>query len=87
MSFDFNRAIKKELNIGLKERNYRFIGGSALLLISVFLGNIFVLILGGILVATAFMRWCPVYSGLSRSSVDPNEPTPACSSGGEGHSH
>ena len=85
MHFDFKRALKKELNIGLKEQKIRYAAGSALLLISVFLGNIPLLLLGSVLVATAFSRWCPVYSGLNRSSVDPNEPPPACCD--HGHSH
>ena len=83
MNFDFKRALKKELNVGLKEQKIRFAAGSALLLLSVFLGNIPLLVLGAILVYTGFSRWCPVNSGLSRSSVDPNEPPAACC----GHDH
>lgn len=83
MSFDFKRALQKEVNVGLKERKIRYAAGSALLLASVFLGNIPLLVLGGVLVATAFTRWCPAYSGLNRSSVDPNEPPAACC----GHDH
>lgn len=87
MSFDFKRALVKELNVGLKEQKIRYAAGSALLLLSVFLGNIPLLVLGAILVYTAFSRWCPAYSGLSRSSVDPNEPPPAACCGGHGHDH
>ncbi len=83
MSFDFKRALKREVNIGLKERKIRFGAGSAVLLASVFLGNIPLLLLGGILVATAFMRWCPAYSGLGKSTVDPNEPPPSACCGHE----
>lgn len=85
MSFDFKRALKKEVNIGLKEQKIRYWGGSALLLASVFLGNIPLLLLGGFVVYTAFSRWCPSYSGLSKSTVDPNEPPAACC--GHGHEH
>lgn len=83
MSFDFKRALKKECNIGLKEQKIRYAAGSAMLLLSVFLGNIPLLLLGSVSVATAFSRWCPAYSGLNRSSVDPNEPPPTCC----GHGH
>ena len=83
MSFDIKRALHKEVNIGLKERQMRYWAGSALLLISVFLGNIALLFLGGFVVYTAFSRWCPAYSGLNKSTVDPNEPPAACC----GHSH
>ncbi len=85
MSFDFKRALQREVNIGLKERKLRYGVGSALLLISVFWGNIPLLLIGSILVVTAFTRWCPVYSGLGRSTVDPNEPPAACHGHGHGH--
>jgi hypothetical protein len=81
MNFDFKRALKKEVNIGLKEQKIRYWVGSALLVISVFLGNIFLLVLGSILLATGFSRWCPAYSGLNRSTVDPNEPPQAANFG------
>ena len=87
MSFDFKRALKKELNIGLKEQKIRYAAGSALLLISVFLGNIPLLFLGALLVYTGFSRWCPAYSGLGKSTVDPNEPPPSACCGGQGHDH
>lgn len=86
MSFDFKRALKREVNVGLKEQKIRFGAGSALLLASVFLGNIPLLLLGAILIATGFSRWCPAYSGLSRSTVDPNEPPPSDCCGHE-HGH
>jgi len=73
--------LKRELNVGLKEQKIRYRVGSGLLLASVFMGNIPLLVLGGLLVATAFMRWCPAYSGMSRSTVDPTEPA----SGRTGH--
>ncbi len=85
MSFDFKRALQQEVNVGLKERKLRYAVGSALLLVSVFLGNIPLLLIGSILVTTAFTRWCPVYSGLGKSTVDPNEPPATCC--GHGHEH
>lgn len=85
MNFDFKRALIKEVNIGLKEQKIRYAAGSALLLLSVFLGNIPVLLLGALLVYTGFSRWCPAYSGLNKTTVDPNEPPPACC--GHGHEH
>jgi len=87
MNFDFKRALQKELNVGLKEQKIRYAAGSGLLILSIFLGNIPVLVLGAILVYTGFSRWCPAYSGLNKSSVDPNEPPPAACCGGHGHEH
>jgi uncharacterized membrane protein YidH (DUF202 family) len=86
MNFDFKKALQKELNVGLKEQKYRYGGGAAALALSVFTGNIFLLVIGIVLVATAFMRWCPAYSGMGRSTVDPNEPAPT-SEGSQGGQH
>lgn len=83
MNFDFKRMLKRELNVGLKDQKIRYGAGSGLLLASVFLGNIPLLVLGAILVASAFLRWCPAYSGMGKSTVDPNEPAPT--PGGHGH--
>jgi hypothetical protein len=85
MSFDFKRMLKKEVNVGLKEQKIRYGAGCAVLLLSVVLGNVPLLLLGAVLIATAFMRWCPAYSAMNRSSVDPNEPPPASGEGEAGH--
>lgn len=87
MKFDFKRAIQKEVNVGLQEQKLRYAAGSALLVLSVFMGNIPVLVLGAVLVATGFSRWCPAYSGLSKSTVDPNEPVVEKTCCGHHHSH
>lgn len=70
MTFDIKKALVRELNVGIKDRNIRYGIGAAALLLSVFLGDIFLLVIGSTLVATAYLRWCPVYSGLSRSTAD-----------------
>lgn len=76
MNFDIKRALVRELNVGIKDRNIRYGAGAAALLLSVFLGNIVLLLIGGMLVATATLRWCPAYSGLSKSTVETNESQP-----------
>ena len=86
MSFDFKRALHKEVNVGLKEQKIRYWAGSAALLLSLFIVQIPLLFIGGILIYTAFTRWCPAYSGLNKTTVDPNEPPPVLSSG-HGHEH
>jgi len=85
MSFDFKRALQKEVNVGLKEQKVRYGAGAAALVLSIFTGNIFLLLVGIVLAATGFMRWCPAYSGLNKSTVDPNEPAPTSSGGDGGH--
>jgi hypothetical protein len=47
-----------------------------MLLLSVFLANIPLLLIGIVLVATAKLQWCPVYSGLGKSSVEPGDEPP-----------
>lgn len=83
MSFDFKRMLKPELNVGLKDQKTRYGVGIALLLVSVFLANIPLLLVGGVLVGTAKMRWCPAYSGMGKSTVLPGEESAAsgCCSG------
>ena len=85
MSFDFKRTLKPELNVGLQDQKVRYGVGIGALLVSVFLANIPLLIIGGVLVGSAKLRWCPVYSGMCKSTVQPGEeaPTAGCC----GHQH
>lgn len=76
MSFDYKKALKREFNVGAKEQKTRFGVGIALLVLSVFLANIPMLLIGVLLVATAKMQWCPVYSGIGKSSVQPGDEPP-----------
>ena len=76
MSFDLKRAMRREFNVGGKEQRLRYGAGIAMLLVSVFLANIPLLLIGVVRVVTAKLQWCPVYSGLGKSSVDPGEPPP-----------
>ena len=76
MSFDLKRAMRREFNVGGKEQRLRYGAGIAMLLVSVFLANIPLLLIGVVLVVTAKLQWCPVYSGLGKSSVDPGETPP-----------
>lgn len=88
MSFDFKKMLNKEVNVGLKEQKIRYGAGAALILLSVVMGNILILLVGVVLVATGFMRWCPAYSGMGKSTVEPNEPPPApAAPQGEGEEH
>jgi hypothetical protein len=84
VNFDFKKMLNRELNVGLKDQKIRYGVGCVSLLASVFLGNIPMLLLGGVLVTSAYLRWCPAYSGLGKSTVDPNEPASSgCSHVGE----
>lgn len=68
MAFDFKRALKFEKNVGTKEQKKRYALGYVALLISVFTASVPLLLLGGILVGTAKMTWCPLWSGLSKNT-------------------
>lgn len=85
MAFDYKRMMRRELNVGLKDQRIRYAAGSAAILISVFLGNIPLLLLGSGLIVTARLRWCPVYSGMTKSTVSPDEEQAGGCCGG-GHS-
>ena len=76
MSFDFKRALQREFNVGAKEQRLRYGVGIGMLLVSVFLANVPLLLIAVVLVATAKLQWCPVYSGMSKSSVEPGEEPP-----------
>ncbi len=75
MSFDFKRMMKFEHNVGLKEKKYRLYGGVALLVVSIFTAQIVLLLAGLVLVATGYSGWCPVYSGLNKSTCSADETT------------
>ena len=72
MNFDFKRMLKFEHNVGEKEKKYRLYGGAALLVISLFVpgGEVLLLLVGLVLVATGYSGWCPVYSGLNKNTCE-----------------
>lgn len=87
MAFDYKRMMKRELNVGLRDQKVRFGAGSATILVSVFLGNIPLLLLGSYLVISARLRWCPVYSGMTRNTVGPAEEASSGCCGSHGAHH
>lgn len=72
MNFDFKRMLKFEHNIGEKEKKYRLYAGTALLVISLFVpgGEVLLLLVGMVLVATGYSGWCPAYSGLNKNTCE-----------------
>jgi len=68
MSFDIKRMVKFSHNVGTKDQKIRYITGCACIFISVFKAWILLLLIGIILVGTAYMTWCPILSGLGRDS-------------------
>ncbi|MDD5412952.1 MAG: DUF2892 domain-containing protein [Methylobacter sp.] len=70
MSFDYKRMMKFERNVGEKEKKYRLYGGAALIVISIFTASIALLLVGLILMTSGYSGWCPVYSGMHKSTLD-----------------
>ncbi len=73
MSFDYKRMMKFERNVGEKEKKYRLYGGAALIVISIFTASIVLLLVGLILMTTGYSGWCPVYSGMHKSTLDTSD--------------
>ncbi|MEE9398356.1 MAG: DUF2892 domain-containing protein [Methylococcales bacterium] len=73
MKFDIKK-VKFEHNIGLKEKKMRNTIGFIAIFISVFLANIFLLVVGTILISTAYSGWCPAYSGMGKSTLEKQSP-------------
>ena len=73
MSFDFNRMLKREINVGKKDQQLRLGAGVALLVVAWMIDTPLLMLLGIILVATAVTRWCPAYSGMGKSTVEPGD--------------
>ncbi len=68
MDFDFKRMLKKELNLGEKDVLIRKNIGIASVVLSVLPGSVPMLLLGIVLIGSAALRWCPVYSGLNKNT-------------------
>ena len=68
---NFNyKNIKFEKNLGRLDQIVRYAIGSILLLYAIFTGKIIPLLLGVALVASAYVTWCPAYSGFSMNTCD-----------------
>jgi hypothetical protein len=73
MSFDYKRMMKFERNVGEKEKKYRLYAGAALIVISIFTASIALLLIGLILMTSGYSGWCPVYSGMHKSTLDTSD--------------
>lgn len=69
MNFDYKRLVKFEHNIGAKDKKVRMVSGLVLVFVSLFLGSVLMLLVGGVLIATSYFGWCPGYSGCNYNSL------------------
>ena len=67
MTFSFKR-IKFEHNLGEKDQKIRYGIGIGLVLISLFIANVIFLLVGIALIGSAYLSWCPAYSGLAMNT-------------------
>ncbi len=68
MNFDYKRLVKFEHNVGEQDKKIRMGVGAAMILVSLFLANILLLLVGLILVTTSYIGWCPAYSGFDKNT-------------------
>lgn len=83
MNFDYKRLVKFEHNLGAKDKKVRLYSGVILLSVSLFTASVLMLLVGLVLVATSYSGWCPMYSGLNKSTADAAASEPAADADGQ----
>ena len=73
MKFDYKRLVKFEHNVSEQEKKIRLGVGAAMILVSLFLANILLLLVGLVLITTGYIGWCPAYSGFDKNTCGVNE--------------
>lgn len=69
MNFDIARATHYERNLGQNSQKNRYLAGGIIMLFGVFYGYLSVLLLGLLIIGTAYLTWCPVLSGLGKNTT------------------
>ena len=69
-NFDIKKAMKFEKNVGKKDQQIRYGAGAVSLVIAMIYGNSFFLLLGIVLLGSAYLTWCPVMSGLGKNTCN-----------------
>lgn len=76
MSFDFNRLLKREFNVGKKDQQIRLGAGLGIMVVAALLENGILMLLGLLIAVLAVMKWCPAYSAMGKSTVGPEDKPP-----------
>lgn len=76
MSFDFNRLLKREFNVGKKDQQIRLGAGLGIMVVAALLENGILMLLGLLVAVLAVMKWCPAYSAMGKSTVGPDDKPP-----------
>jgi len=70
MKFDIKKAMKFEKNVGKKDQQIPYGAGAVSLVIAMIYGSSLFLLLGIVLVGSAYLTWCPAMSGLGKNTCD-----------------
>jgi Protein of unknown function (DUF2892) len=73
MAFDFKQVFVYKKNIGTEEQKKRYALGAGAVLISIFTHSVPLLLLGCVLLGTAKANFCPLWSGLGKSTCGNSE--------------
>lgn len=74
MSFDYKRLVKFQINVGDKDKKMRLIAGSVLLFVSLFTASVILLLIGLVLIATGYSRFCPAYAAMDKNTCEEETP-------------
>ena len=76
MSFDVKKLLKREFNVGTRDQQIRLGVGVGLMILASVLENGLIMLLGLVVVILAFLKWCPAYSAMGKSTVEPGAKPP-----------
>ncbi len=76
MSFDIKRLCKREFNVGTKDQKIRLGAGVGIMIFASIIES-GILMLAGLLVAgLALLKWCPAYTAMGKTTVEPGDQPP-----------
>lgn len=73
MSFDIKRLCHRQFNVGTKDQQIRLGAGVAIMILASIMENGILMLLG----LLAVLKWCPAYSALGKTTVEPGDKPPA----------
>lgn len=76
MSFDIKRLCHREYNVGTKDQKIRLGAGVAVMILASLMENGILMLLGLLVTVLAVLKWCPAYSAMGKSTVEPDDMPP-----------
>jgi hypothetical protein len=77
MSFDIKRLCHRQFNVGTKDQQIRLGAGVAIMILASIMENGILMLLGLLVAVLAVLKWCPAYSALGKTTVEPGDKPPA----------